>query len=126
MLAGAVDEDELVALLAAGDCFVMSSTSRAESFGIAVAEAQAMGLPAVVTDTGSGTVEAVEDGVTGIVVPPSDPAALAAGIRDLLADEERRRAMGAAARERAVALHSLGDRARAARSLPERPRITRD
>lgn len=119
-LAGGVDEDELVALLAASDCFVLSSTSRAESFGIAVAEAQAMGLPAVVTDTGSGTVEAVEDGVTGIVVPPADPGALADAIRTLLGDSERRRAMGAAARTRAVARHSLADRAREMRDLYRR------
>src|SRR5439155_6756033 len=43
-LTGRVTEGELIALLAASDCFVLPSTSRAESFGIAVAEAQAMGL----------------------------------------------------------------------------------
>jgi glycosyltransferase involved in cell wall biosynthesis len=110
-LTGRLSESDLIALLAAADCFVLPSTSRAESFGIAVAEAQAMGLPAVVTDTGSGTVEAVEDGVTGTVVPPADPAALVEAIRRLLGDDPRRRAMGSAARGRAVARHSLADRA---------------
>jgi rhamnosyl/mannosyltransferase len=119
-LTGGVDEDDLISLLAASDCFVLSSTSRAESFGVAVAEAQAMGLPAVVTDTGSGTVEAVEDGVTGIVVPPADPFALADGIRALLGDDDLRRSMGAAARARAVARHSLADRAREMRDLYRR------
>lgn len=116
-LTGALDEDDLIAHLAASDCFALSSTSPAESFGIAVAEAQAMGLPAVVTDTGRGTVEAVDDGETGIVVPPADPSALAGAIRELLAGDDRRRAMGEAARARAVARHSLADRARDLREL---------
>jgi glycosyltransferase involved in cell wall biosynthesis len=116
-LTGALDEADLVAHLAASDCFALPSTSPAESFGIAVAEAQAAGLPAVVTDTGRGTVEAVEDGVTGTVVPPADPTALADAIRNLLSDEDRRRSMAAAARTRAVARHALADRAREMRDL---------
>jgi glycosyltransferase involved in cell wall biosynthesis len=117
--AGELDEDDLVAHLAAADCFALSSTSRAESFGIAVAEAQAMSLPAVVADTGTGTVEAVEDGVTGLVVPPGDPAALRDALSGLLADEARRRSMGSAGRSRAVARHALADRARDVRALYE-------
>jgi glycosyltransferase involved in cell wall biosynthesis len=119
-LPGAVSESELVAMLAAGDCFVLPSTSRAESFGIAVAEAQAMGLPAVVTDTGSGTVEAVEDGVTGTVIPPGDPAAIREAVRGLLGDDARRGEMAAAARKRAVASHSLAERARETSELYRR------
>jgi len=119
-LAGELDEPDLVAHLAAADCFALASTSRAESFGIAVAEAQAMSLPSVVTDTGSGTVEAVEDGVTGLVVPPRDAGALRGALRRLLADDELRRAMAAAARDRAVARHSLAARAQEMRELYER------
>lgn len=119
-LAGGLGEDDLIAHLAAADCFALASTSRAEAFGIAVAEAQAMSLPAVVTDTGSGTVEAVEDGVTGLVVPASDPVALREAVLRILGDDEQRRAMGAAGRERAVARHSLADRAREMRDLYER------
>jgi len=119
-LAGEVDEEDLIAHLAAADCFALASTSRAEAFGIAVAEAQAMSLPAVVTDTGSGTVEAVEDGVTGLVVRPGDARALREALLGILDDEARRRAMGAAARSRAVARHSLADRAREIRDLYER------
>jgi glycosyltransferase involved in cell wall biosynthesis len=117
---GALDEADLVAHLAASDCFALSSTSRAESFGIAVAEAQAMGLPAVVTDTGSGTVEAVEDGVTGLVVPPGNSRALGEALRVILTDGARRRSMGAAARARAIARHALPDRGREVRELYER------
>jgi rhamnosyl/mannosyltransferase len=119
-LAGPVDEADLVAHLAAADCFALSSTSPAESFGIAVAEAQAMALPAVVTDTGSGTVEAVEDGVTGLVVPPGDSRALGEALRVILTDGARRRSMGVAARARAIARHALPDRAREVRELYER------
>jgi rhamnosyl/mannosyltransferase len=115
--AGELDESDLIAHLAAADCFALTSTSRAESFGIAVAEAQAMGLPAVVSDTGAGTTEAIEDGVTGLVVPPGDARALRDAMSSLLADEGRRRAMGAASRERAVARHALEDRARDVREL---------
>jgi len=116
-LVGGLDEPDLIAHLAAADCFALSSTSRAEAFGIAVAEAQAMSLPAVVTDTGTGTVEAVEDGVTGLVVRPREPGALRDALSALIEDEDRRRSMGAAARQRAVARHALVDRAREVREL---------
>jgi glycosyltransferase involved in cell wall biosynthesis len=74
----------------------------------------------VITDTGSGTVEAVEDGVTGLVVPPSDPVALRAALLRILGDEDERRSMGSAGRERAVARHSLAIQAQEMRELYER------
>jgi glycosyltransferase involved in cell wall biosynthesis len=104
-LPGRLEEDELLALLAAANCFVMPSVNRAESFGIATLEAQAMGVPAVVTDVGTGTIEAIEPGRTGLVVAPADPRALAAAIRAILGDPERAREMGAAARDRVLARH---------------------
>ena len=100
---GAVDDAALRAHLAAADVFVLASTSRAESFGLATLEAQAMEIPAIVTDVGSGTLEAIEPGRTGIAVPPRDAGALTAAIAALLADEPRRRRMGRAARERVAA-----------------------
>ncbi len=63
-------------------------------------EAMASGLPCVTTEVGTGTSWVVQDGITGRVVPPQDPVALAEAIRDVLADEGRRRAMGRAARAR--------------------------
>lgn len=117
--AGRVDDEDLLAHLAAADCFALSSSSRAESFGIAVAEAQAMGLPAVVTDTGTGTIEAIEPGSTGLVVPPRDPRALAEALDSLLADPGRRRTMGEQARRRAVDRHDLRERVADVRNVYE-------
>jgi spore coat protein SA len=72
-----------------------------EPFGMPVAEAMAMGLPAVVT-RGGGLPEIVEDQKTGIIVERGQPEGLAGAIVALLRAPERRRAMGAAARRRAV------------------------
>jgi rhamnosyl/mannosyltransferase len=104
---GEVSERDLLRYFALADCFVLPSTSRAESFGMAVLEAQAMAVPAVVTDVGTGTVEAIAPDETGLVVSPSDPAALSDAIRRLLADPAHRHAMGQRARERTVKLHSM-------------------
>lgn len=73
--------------------------SYTEGLPVVVLEAFCAGLPVVATAVG-GTPEVVEDGVSGYLVPPGDPAALAQRIRDVLADEPRRRAMGAAGRQR--------------------------
>jgi glycogen(starch) synthase len=56
-----------------------------EPFAVVPLEAMALGLPVIATAAG-GTPEAVEDGTTGLLVPPSDPAALAAAMRRLTAD----------------------------------------
>jgi rhamnosyl/mannosyltransferase len=106
-LVGSVDEAELRCHLSVADCFVLPSTNRAESFGIATLEAQAMGVPAVVTDVGTGTVEAVSPGESGLVVEPGNASALAAAIQRILADPAQHEAMSRRARERAVELHSL-------------------
>lgn len=116
-LAGPVSEDSLREHLAAADCFAMASNSRAESFGVATLEAQAMGVPAVVTDVGTGTVEAIEPGETGLVVAPGRPADLRAAIASILRDPARAAAMGRAARERAVARHSLPEQAARIRQI---------
>lgn len=76
--------------------------SHREGFPRAAMEAAAMGLPIVATDI-RGCRQVVEDGVTGRLVPPRDPAALATAIETLLTDAALRRAMGAAARRKARA-----------------------
>jgi glycosyltransferase involved in cell wall biosynthesis len=67
-----------------------------------VLEAFARGVPVVVSNLG-GTPELVRHGTDGFLVPPDDPATLASALQDLLEDPARARAMGKAARERALA-----------------------
>lgn len=76
------DRTDVVDLMAAADGYVMSSAW--EGLPMVLLEAGASHLPAVVTDVG-GNREAVEDGVTGFVVPPHDDEALAAAMTNLMA-----------------------------------------
>ena len=79
--------------LAAAEIFVLPS--RSEGFSNAIVEAMAASLPVVATDVG-GNAEAVRDGVTGFIVPPEDPEALAAAIALLLTDSDKASQMGSA------------------------------
>lgn len=72
-----------------------------EEFSLVCLEAQARGVPVVATGPG-GPSEVLEDGVTGMIVPPGDPCALAAALASLEDDPGRRGAMGQAARRRAA------------------------
>ena len=73
------------------DLFVMSSVT--EGLGTSLLDAMACSRPIVATSTG-GIPEVVDDGVTGLLVPPRDHAALATAIATLVSDKQRRRAMG--------------------------------
>ncbi|MEJ5915159.1 glycosyltransferase [Pseudokineococcus sp. 1T1Z-3] len=75
-----------------------------ENAPLAVTEALVAGVPPVVSDLG-GAPELVRDGVDGLVVPPEDPAALAAALRRLLVDPAAAGRMGAAGRERVAREH---------------------
>ena len=116
-LLGPVPESDKVALLGAADVFAMACRTRwggleQEGFGIVFLEAAACGVPQVAGDSG-GAAEAVEDGVTGLVVRrPGDPAEVAAAIGRLLADDGLRRRMGEAARRRAESAFDYGGLAR--------------
>lgn len=70
-----------------------------EGLGVSLLEAQAAGVPVVACAAG-GVPEAVADGVTGLLVPPANPAALAEAVIQLLDDPNRRQQFGAAAADR--------------------------
>jgi glycosyltransferase involved in cell wall biosynthesis len=89
--------DDARELLAELDVFVLPSW--AEGMPIVLLEAMAAGRPVVATPVG-GTPEVVVHGETGLLVPPRDPAALAAALRELLADPDRRARFGQAGRRR--------------------------
>ncbi len=97
---GDVATEKLPALYAAAEVFVLPANARAEAFGTVLLEAMASGLPVVSTELGTGTSWVNQDGVTGCVVPPNNPAALAQALRSLLNDEALRAHMGAAGQER--------------------------
>jgi len=97
---GELSDEEVTALYHAADVFVLPSTNRAETFGIVQLEAMACGLPVICTELGTGTSYVNQHGVTGLVIPPNDPEALAAALQQLLEHPEQRRAFGAAGRRR--------------------------
>jgi glycosyltransferase involved in cell wall biosynthesis len=90
-------------ILAASDCFVLPSLW--EGLPIALLEAMASGLPCIATEV-SGTEQVVVDDVTGMLIPPGDPFALAKAMEQMVADPERARRMGAAGRQRIETLFS--------------------
>ncbi|HEV3002768.1 MAG TPA: lysylphosphatidylglycerol synthase domain-containing protein [Solirubrobacteraceae bacterium] len=96
---GKVDDAEKSRRLARADVLCAPSLG-GESFGMVLTEAFAHGTPVVASHI-AGYADVVRHGVDGLLVPPGDGAAVAGALRDLALDRERRRAMGAAARERA-------------------------
>ncbi len=87
----------------AGRFSVLAVPSAKESFGVAALEAMADKLPVVATRVG-GLPEVVEDGKTGILVPPEDPRAMADALLSLLRDRAQTVRMGEAGRARAARL----------------------
>jgi len=79
---------------------VVVCPSHREGYGVVAREAMAHGRPVVASAVG-GLLDAVEDGVTGLLVPPRDPPALRAVLETLMTDAELRRRLGEAAREAA-------------------------
>lgn len=98
------DEPRLAEALAAADVFVMPSL--AESFGLMALESMACGTP-VIASAGTATAELVRPPRAGLCVPPRDAVALAQALTELLADDARRAAMGAAGRAIVEAEYSV-------------------
>lgn len=91
--------DDVDVLYRAMDLYVLAS--HREGWPRSAMEAAAMGVPVVATDI-RGCRQVVDPGVTGLLVPPRDPARLADAIERLVADPDRRRAYAAAARAKAA------------------------
>lgn len=89
---GTVPTNELRHVYASADIFVCPS-EWPEPFGMVNVEAMAAGKPVIASRTG-GIPEIIEDGKTGVLVEPANPAALALAINQLAADENLRRNMG--------------------------------
>jgi D-inositol-3-phosphate glycosyltransferase len=102
-LVGAVSRDDAPALLRSAD--VVACLPWYEPFGIVPLEAASCGRPVIASAVG-GLVDTVVDGSTGLLIPPRDPEAFAEAARDLLADADARRRLGAAARTRATARYT--------------------
>jgi glycosyltransferase involved in cell wall biosynthesis len=104
------ESHDLPAVFESADVFVLSS--RSEGMPVSVLEAMSASLPVVATGVG-GVPEIVTDGVTGLVVPPGDPTALAFALGRLSSDAELRRRLGEHGRlrvEREFSLERFWDR----------------
>jgi glycosyltransferase involved in cell wall biosynthesis len=101
---GAQPRGVVAALSAGADLFVWPAV--AEVLGLAMLEAQAVGLP-VVAGRRPGSASMIDDGATGLLPAAGDVEAFASSIAALLDDPVRRRAMGARARRHAEQAHSL-------------------
>lgn len=97
---GALRGEALVNAVRTASVLVLPSLVEAESFGMALVEAMACATPVVGSEIG-GIPYVIEDGETGLLVPPGDPAALAAACAKLLADGALADRMGAAGRRTA-------------------------
>jgi glycosyltransferase involved in cell wall biosynthesis len=124
---GGVDHSALPPLFHSAD--VVVCTPWYEPFGIVPLEAAACGRPVVGSAVG-GLMDTIDDGITGLHVPPKDHLALAAALRTLRDDPGRRRRLGRAARRRAELLYSWSTVARSTlavyRTIVIRPSRRRD
>ena len=104
-----ITKEELRALYQSVDLFVFPS--RADTLPLVILEASACGLPVITTET-TGARDAVVPEVTGLLIPPHAPQAIAKAAMELIVDPERRKRMGLAGRawvgERFSQEHVLG------------------
>jgi len=103
-LVGAQNESQLHSYYGAADVCVWPAVN--ESYGMALLEAQAAGLPVVAGET-EGVPTIVESGITGLLTPMGDARAFARALRNLIDTPERRSAMARAALEKTRELHDI-------------------
>jgi glycosyltransferase involved in cell wall biosynthesis/ubiquinone/menaquinone biosynthesis C-methylase UbiE len=111
-------------LLPAFDVFVLSSVPRSEGVPTVILEAMACGIPVVAADVG-GVAEVVERGVTGHVVPPLEPDAIATAVLDILGDAGHAARLATAALARAEERYGLDQSAADHVTAFERARLHR-
>lgn len=104
--------DELLTLLSSADIFILASLQ--EGLPIALIEAMALGLPCIATNV-NAIPEAIEDGQTGVLVPPNDPIMLKAAIIALLNAPRQRETLGAAAKK--ISFEKFNEKITAMRTL---------
>jgi glycosyltransferase involved in cell wall biosynthesis len=95
-----MQHDELKRWYGAADVFAMPS--RYDTFGVVAGEAMASGLPVITTSAVGAEPDLVQDGLTGVVIPPEDLRALGHAISRLIKDVQLREQMGARARQSAA------------------------
>ncbi len=100
--AGSLPFAQLPDAYRAADIHVLPSIDRSEAFGIVTLEAMACGVPSIVSNL-PGVRSVIVPGITGLLAAPGDSASLAAAMRELLVNRERRVKMSTASRARALA-----------------------
>lgn len=110
-------QEDVFPYLDAMDLFVLASVD--EGFGIVLLEAMACGKPVVATRV-DGPPEIVEDGRTGLLVPPEDPDAMANALVELLKDPDRRARMGKQGQERIETVFGLDSQMKILNGLYDR------
>lgn len=107
-LLGYCSEAELTALFATCDCFCLPSLERSEAFGVVLLEAMRYKKPIIASAIlGSGVTWVVQDGQTGILVPPTEIAVLAQALQFFQANPQRRIELGAAGYQRFLQLFDI-------------------
>lgn len=97
---GALQDDDKSALLQLCTCLVFPSHLRSEAFGISLLEGALYSKPLISSEIGTGTTFINIDGLTGLVVPPSDPRALRKAMDEIWFNPEKARTFGQAAQQR--------------------------
>jgi rhamnosyl/mannosyltransferase len=114
---GRIAESDLPAYYHACDAFCLSSVEPAEGFGIVQIEAMASGRPVVCCELHNGVTWVNQDGITGLVVPPADPAALAGALSHLAREPGLCARLGEQGRHRAFSVFTVEAMARGTLSV---------